>query len=72
MPRPPQQENGKRVAVIGAGPSGLSAAVNSPLLGEVGCFCTFRMRTHHNLVDADVGTRVGCRLWRVASGKDLV
>ena len=27
VPRPPQQENGKRVAVIGAGPSGLSAAV---------------------------------------------
>ena len=26
-PRPPRQENGKRVAVIGAGPSGLSAAV---------------------------------------------
>ena len=27
VPRPPRQENGKRVAVIGAGPSGLSAAV---------------------------------------------
>lgn len=27
VPRPPQVENGKRVAVIGAGPSGLSAAV---------------------------------------------
>ncbi|MBQ7188057.1 MAG: glutamate synthase subunit beta [Kiritimatiellae bacterium] len=26
-PRPPQKENGKRVAVIGAGPAGLSAAV---------------------------------------------
>ena len=26
-PRPPEKENGKRVAVIGAGPSGLSAAV---------------------------------------------
>ena len=27
QPRPPQQENGKRAAVIGAGPSGLSAAI---------------------------------------------
>ena len=27
VPHPPRQENGKRVAVIGAGPSGLSAAV---------------------------------------------
>ena len=27
VPRPPAHENGKRVAVIGAGPSGLSAAV---------------------------------------------
>jgi len=27
MPRPPAQENGRRVAVIGAGPAGLSAAV---------------------------------------------
>ena len=27
VPRPPAQENGKKVAVIGAGPSGLSAAV---------------------------------------------
>ncbi len=27
VPRPPAQENGKRVAVVGAGPSGLSAAV---------------------------------------------
>jgi len=27
VPRPPEKENGKRVAIIGAGPSGLSAAV---------------------------------------------
>ena len=33
VPRPPAQENGKKAAVIGAGPSGLSAAVTLRRLG---------------------------------------
>ena len=34
VPRPPEKENGKSVAVIGAGPAGLSAAAPSRIRGD--------------------------------------